>query len=1215
MDQSPPKRVTRARAAAKSTDTGVKIATAAAKAKLTRSISTTKRKTRTDDPQEDDEDELSTQVIESAPLKNRSRPKKTLPAQQPEPKVEMKEDPPAKATRGRQRKATEEVPTTQPVRQRKIAVTPPAITEPVRSLRGRAKKAEFAEESIVGKEEPAIRPTRSRAATLMKPSIPRKSVKFEEPDKENAIPVVGRLKGKSKVEVATGLKAKPVRRVATTMGRSTRCRPKVEEQKSSPLSPKKVTQIAVAKDQSDDELATTEKTPMKPFMKSPIKAPGSIFGAAKKLDFNNTTTVNRVTTQDQSASIMASPARRPPQSPFKDSLRLSPQKNNSGSNLFNSPFKFSALSQKLAEDNSPLKVSMLQSPARRPQVSEAGSPTQSNMTTFAVTPKVSTFKVSRFTATPLTVKTPSRAGQMLPPSNVKLLVTNDEQIHEPADDNLETSNASFSGRLSSIMPREIDADVMAVETISEEGEDQVMLDVEETPETNEADVTTVVESKTETINTPGSPSQAITEAFNFREINEYPFEDSDSEDELASDSPSFSPGPFNGRNLSNDFHMIPATPTPVVSMAKTPRTSATVRSAKLQKLGFTPLAKQLTEWMAASPEKSENDFSDSDELSTIPDTLPATLQITAKTHFFDDEMSVRDEILVDQAVAVKDNAEDTILDEADELSVLEPEDIRGFQNGLNFLTSEADQEGEVNDELALLEIASIEHPHDEVADQVSTEQEVMKEELDIEHSLEEEMIEYQVVEQQISEQAVTMTNTAAQEGEQHDVVLTEIADEVLGSVPTELDCGPEPAFSEASQDYADENDTPIDSQLLTLPHSVIPKYATPKRVLGERVFHTVSKIPLKAAADDTPTRPLAVERSASIGRLPAQRPSQSLSRSNTVISYSPSKKVAAPTEEDVDGAMWDAPHTPLKTDTEVWSTVATPARTPRRDLDNALLKGAVVFVDVHTSEGADASLIFTELLTQMGARCVKSWPWSGNPEDGTKIGLTHVVFKDGGRRTLEKSRATGGVVTCVGVGWVLDCERENKWLSEAPYLVDTAMVPRGGHRRRKSMEPKALANMNGTLLPCVAPVKNSRKTMSPTKASFTIAETPFTSKSHRRDSVQWVRSPSNSSTDEDQVLSPVPATPAPEVISAYAEEGIYGEETPGAQTPYFLHKEQLIQKTAPPGKRYFGGDGGNGGFLTEKKDQSVMMRLMAARRKSLQFAPKIGSPLARAAEW
>lgn len=168
------------------------------------------------------------------------------------------------------------------------------------------------------------------------------------------------------------------------------------------------------------------------------------------------------------------------------------------------------------------------------------------------------------------------------------------------------------------------------------------------------------------------------------------------------------------------------------------------------------------------------------------------------------------------------------------------------------------------------------------------------------------------------------------------------------------------------------------------------------------------------------------------------------------------------------------------------------------------------------------------------------------------------------------------------------------------------------------MEPRAIANMNGTLLPSTTPTRPSRKTMSPAKNAFALPETPFTSKSHRRVSVQWERSPSSSSSDEkidDQtlILSPVPATPAPEDISLYGEEGLYGDETPGGQTPYFLHKEQLVQKTAPPGKRYFDGENGNGGFLSEKKDESVMMRLMAARRKSLQWAPKVGSPLARVA--
>jgi hypothetical protein len=213
---------------------------------------------------------------------------------------------------------------------------------------------------------------------------------------------------------------------------------------------------------------------------------------------------------------------------------------------------------------------------------------------------------------------------------------------------------------------------------------------------------------------------------------------------------------------------------------------------------------------------------------------------------------------------------------------------------------------------------------------------------------------------------------------------------------------------------------------------------------------------------------------------------------------------------------------------------------------------------------------------------------------------------------------------------VNSCERENKWLDEASYAVDTALVPRGGHRRRKSMEPKALAKLNGTLVPSLSTTPARNANMSPTREFLSFPDTPATSKSRRRESVQWVRSPSSTSSNDEKMnddtlmLSPVPATPAPESISAYGENGLYGDETPAGQTPYFLHKEQLVQKTAPAQGRHFDipGDDEHGSsagmgqvFLSEKKDESVMMRLMAARRKSLQFAPKIGSPLAKAAPW
>jgi hypothetical protein len=175
------------------------------------------------------------------------------------------------------------------------------------------------------------------------------------------------------------------------------------------------------------------------------------------------------------------------------------------------------------------------------------------------------------------------------------------------------------------------------------------------------------------------------------------------------------------------------------------------------------------------------------------------------------------------------------------------------------------------------------------------------------------------------------------------------------------------------------------------------------------------------------------------------------------------------------------------------------------------------------------------------------------------------------------------------------------------------------------MEPKALANLNGTLVSSSTTPRKSN--MSPTK-EFLNLETPYTSKSKRRESIQWVRSPSTSSpndgelTDQTLMLSPIPNTPAYEpTTSLYTENGLYGEDTPTSQTPYFLHAQELIQQTAPPAKGRFFEDGQeNGieegkGFLSQKKDESVMMRLMAARRKSLQWAPKVGSPLAKGVGW
>lgn len=189
------------------------------------------------------------------------------------------------------------------------------------------------------------------------------------------------------------------------------------------------------------------------------------------------------------------------------------------------------------------------------------------------------------------------------------------------------------------------------------------------------------------------------------------------------------------------------------------------------------------------------------------------------------------------------------------------------------------------------------------------------------------------------------------------------------------------------------------------------------------------------------------------------------------------------------------------------------------------------------------------------------------------------------------------------------CERENEWLEEAPFYIDTKVVPRGGARRRKSMEPKALANMNGTLVS--SPVKGSR-----------TPSTPITSK-NRRESATWMYTPSEQADDDldeeedhdwsNLMLTPVPKTPAPDAVARYAanlEPGTPSDDEEDDDLDYSPTKENLLTRTCPPKQNPFREMGA--GILSKDKDEQVLMRLMAARRKSLQFAPKIGSPLARA---
>ncbi|KAK7914818.1 hypothetical protein PG985_012521 [Apiospora marii] len=1281
--QSPPKRVTRARAAAatggsssapKSTTTKAAAASkviASKAAAAVRTAPSTKRKTRADEENDeethDTADELAPTSADTMnkPPRARGRPKKIVepaPQQQPD-QPEQSNDAssstaPTRATRGRAKKTT----------------TGPSKPEPVKATRTRTtrKVAQPEEDKADTPSEPPKKSARTRATAVtkkapgtvctsattnptpgLKSAVSRptakvvnvkKSVSFQEPEKENVVPATTTTATTSKAkekkaETATGMRAKPVRKAAGTAARATRASTRTttsdddKKEKPAPLSPKKDTlNRSLSRDSdSDDELATYEKTPLKPMMKSPVKPPS----AFKMIDHGFPTSEKEDETEEAAehqpedapgGTVLTSPARRPASSPFKDAMK-SPAKRVEGVPALLFPSKdASDLTQ------SPTKASLLQSPAKRPQVPIARfqPPTDGESDRTKSPLKMSLMgSPAKRPASPLKLLgSPMRSAVTKPEdsapsaegasgaeddvadeahevSGISEVSEAQSEIHVADNDIVDNAvveteaaveqpevaeveqaeirfdspqQLEFPGRLSAVLPRYADPALQEKRSVTADAApepeqtiaaDEAELEAQPEPaptapeqaqqdeDSMDVDMSDAEEDRAHDISPESSPPRSAIKPsnpmFGLRQKDMVPYDSDESEDELASS------GRKSQEEATLTLSAVPATPTP--GATKTLRnglpTSAikaadrAIRSvSRGSKLGFTPLARQLNDWRAGSPLK----------LGSSQSSTPA------------DDVGEEDLSLV-EANTPKSNRASPAKSSYFEDEMRVRAEMEADESEISF-----DADAEM---LAALEADIGANYDDPVFDDIPVTEEDME--------LAAEAHEMSLVEPDQAEEAG--------EHQRHD-----------------------DSMSEASQEYGDENAVPIDPALLggatgrsRVTMSSVPP-VTPKRTSTMRTFNTTTKVPLKPADDDTPRS--AKRRSASASRAQVTRPG-GLSRNATVISYSPTKDNEDDEMDLDDDDNEQPPVTPSKS--ELWSAMGTPARTPRKDINPALLRGAVCFVDVHTTEGADASAVFVDLLTSMGGRCVKNWTWnpsSPNSDESSqsKIGITHVVFKDGGKRTMEKVRESGGVVQCVGVGWVLDCERENEWVDEAPYYVDTSLVPRGGQRRRKSMEPKALANNNGTL---VTPMKQ-------TSAPRDCQTVPNNHVS-RRDSTAWMRTPSDRDEDEEMdaageedwdaigMLTPVPKTPAPETIARFAMD--VAPETPAAQTDAeddedSPEQDAMLMRTAPPKPSLYAELGQ--GLLSQKKDQGVMMRLMAARRKSLQFAPKIASPLSKA---
>ncbi|ORY25157.1 hypothetical protein BCR39DRAFT_544785 [Naematelia encephala] len=111
------------------------------------------------------------------------------------------------------------------------------------------------------------------------------------------------------------------------------------------------------------------------------------------------------------------------------------------------------------------------------------------------------------------------------------------------------------------------------------------------------------------------------------------------------------------------------------------------------------------------------------------------------------------------------------------------------------------------------------------------------------------------------------------------------------------------------------------------------------------------------------------------------------------------------------------------------------------------LKGVVAFVDVFTSEGADSSAVFADMLRSLGARVLSRLTEN----------VTHVVYKSGRPTTLAWWRKQDPPPHIVGISWVTKSKERGERQDEGKYRVETGDEDIF-QKRRKSMEPRALMN-------------------------------------------------------------------------------------------------------------------------------------------------------------
>lgn len=280
----------------------------------------------------------------------------------------------------------------------------------------------------------------------------------------------------------------------------------------------------------------------------------------------------------------------------------------------------------------------------------------------------------------------------------------------------------------------------------------------------------------------------------------------------------------------------------------------------------------------------------------------------------------------------------------------------------------------------------------------------------------------------------------------------------------------------------------------------------------------------------------------SLAFIPSLTPAKSALRSPFKKPFGSPKKSVAWATEPTQALIIEEPQQP-QTPKVVHHTVDTDVNIPRPD--DGLLNGTVFFVDVRTANGEDAGDLFIPLLEEMGAKIVSDW--------GSNI--SHVLFKDGDSETLEKVFATNGTVKAINIGWVLDCERFNKWVAEDEYLIEVSRLLDGSPAR--NLFAPSVANTPARATPAKSAFGTPFALMSLTpKGKPTLS--PFADITTPKPSIPIADAEDKENTPPTQLFK----TPTKPSTPAVTVAGAAGEFSPS--TPYYLHPENIIQKTCPP---------------------------------------------------